>query len=67
MDQAPKLNEISPRFPKDLVLSNLGLVMDTVEHAIQRQCCPSPASLREAPSPAEGGGSWASNAQQVSP
>ncbi|CAA2106553.1 hypothetical protein MBUL_03730 [Methylobacterium bullatum] len=55
------------RFTNDLVLSNLGLVMDTVEHAIQRQRCPSPASLREAPSPAEGGGSRASDAQQVSP
>ncbi|WP_082501450.1 DUF559 domain-containing protein [Methylobacterium sp. Leaf88] len=45
------------RFPNDLVVSHLSVVIDTVEHVIGRQRCPSPASLREAPSPAEGGGS----------
>jgi BirA family biotin operon repressor/biotin-[acetyl-CoA-carboxylase] ligase len=54
------------RFPNDLVVSHLSVVIDTVEHAIERQRCPSPASLREAPSPAEGGGSRALDTQQVS-
>lgn len=55
------------RFPNDLVLGNLDAVMNTVEHAFERRCYSSPASLREAPSPAEGGGSRALDTQQVSP
>ncbi|MCJ2079683.1 endonuclease domain-containing protein [Methylobacterium sp. J-090] len=55
------------RFSNDLVLGNLGAVMSRVEHAIEGRCCPSPASLREAPSPAEGGGARAQDTQQVSP
>ncbi|GJE26783.1 endonuclease domain-containing protein [Methylobacterium organophilum] len=44
------------RFSTDLVLSHLGAVMDAVGAAIDDRGFPSPASLREAPSPAEGGG-----------
>jgi len=55
------------RVPNDLVLTNLGAVMTQVEHAIEQRRCPSPASLREAPSPAEGGGSRVLDTQQVSP
>ena len=44
------------RFSTDLVLSNLGAVMDAIGAAIEDRGFPSPASLREAPSPAEGGG-----------
>ncbi|MCJ2035038.1 endonuclease domain-containing protein [Methylobacterium sp. J-068] len=44
------------RFPNDCVLDNLPAVMSQVEQAIDGRRCPSPASLREAPSPAEGGG-----------
>ena len=38
------------RFSADLVLSNLGAVMDTIGAAIADRGYPSPASLREAPS-----------------
>ncbi|WP_019903790.1 endonuclease domain-containing protein [Methylobacterium sp. 77] len=55
------------RFPNDLVLDNLGAVMSRIEQAIEGQRRPSPASLREAPSPAEGGGSRTLDLQQVSP
>ncbi|MDO9428810.1 MAG: DUF559 domain-containing protein [Methylobacterium sp.] len=55
------------RFPNDLVFSNLGAVMSRVEQALEQQRCPSPASLREAPSPAEGGGLRVLDTQQVSP
>ncbi|MFF8801188.1 MULTISPECIES: endonuclease domain-containing protein [unclassified Methylobacterium] len=48
------------RFSTDLVLSNLGVVMDAIGAAIEDRGFPSPASLREAPSPAEGGGVFAS-------
>ena len=53
------------RFSNDLVLSNLDVVMNTVGAAIEQRGCPSPASLREAPSPAEGGGLSGPAAQQV--
>ena len=49
------------RFSTDLVLSNLGSVMDAIGGAIDDRGFPSPASLREAPSPAEGGGVFASH------
>ncbi|MGU3538143.1 endonuclease domain-containing protein [Methylobacterium sp. A54F] len=45
------------RFPNDLVFADLGRVMDAVAAAIEDRGFPSPASLREAPSPAVGGGS----------
>ncbi|MEE7457190.1 hypothetical protein MPAR168_23935 [Methylorubrum populi] len=46
------------RFLTDLVLSNLGVVMDAIGAAIADRGFPSPASLREAPSLA--GGEFAS-------
>jgi len=49
------------RFPNDLVLVNLGSVTDAVGVAMEDRGFPSPASLREAPSPAEGGGRFASH------
>ena len=55
------------RFSNALVLGNLPAVMNDVEQALAGQCRPSPASLREAPSPAEGGGSRTLDPQQVSP
>lgn len=39
------------RFSADLVLSNLGAVMDAIGATIEDRGFPSPASLREAPSP----------------
>ncbi|WP_238231914.1 endonuclease domain-containing protein [Methylobacterium thuringiense] len=48
------------RFPNDLVLGNLDAVMTAIGTAIEDRGFPSPASLREAPSPAEGGGFRAS-------
>ena len=55
------------RFPDDLVLCNLSAVMKTNAAVIDQRGCPSPASLREAPSPAEGGGLRAPDTRQVSP
>ena len=44
------------RFPNDLILGGLPIAMARLGDVLRAQLGPSPASLRSAPSPAEGGG-----------